>query len=114
MNDTTQPTPMPGLEPATPISGGAGAACATTTGTVQCWGDPAFGARGNGSATHVSSGVNRPYGLPDGVTALSMGGCGGCAVAQKTTYCWGGRWHGALGDNDMTDYSYTPVDVIRP
>lgn len=75
---------------ATEIAAGGSHTCAvTTTGTVKCWGFSLLGQLGDG-AGNTRATPGDVSGLTSGVSAIAVGGAGGCAVtAAGAVKCWG-------------------------
>jgi alpha-tubulin suppressor-like RCC1 family protein len=88
----------------------ASTACALGAGgTVQCWGNNANGALGDGTTVTSASPV-AVRGLR-GVTAVAVGFNHACALLADTTVrCWGRNSSGQLGDG-TTSQRTTPVAV---
>jgi alpha-tubulin suppressor-like RCC1 family protein len=110
------PVVVTGLSGVTAITAGHGHTCALFSGgTVECWGDNAYGELGNGSCTGPQQCANTdgayacsttPVVVPglSGVTAIAAGdeGTHTCALLSGgSVECWGSGEMGALG-NGMT------------
>jgi alpha-tubulin suppressor-like RCC1 family protein len=90
-------------------SSGSTACALGAGGTVQCWGNNANGALGDGTTVTRPSPV-RVTGLR-GVTAVTVGAYHACALlADATVRCWGRNSNGQLGDGTTTQ-RLTPVAV---
>lgn len=110
------PTPVPGVEGATTIVGGAEHFCAVNAqSVVSCWGDNRFGQLGQGV---VGDAAPQPIGKPTaikGIVAASIGAGGdhSCAsTADDAVSCWGDNGHGELGDGTFKRLSAVPVPVV--
>jgi alpha-tubulin suppressor-like RCC1 family protein len=112
------PRPVPRLHGAVRVGVGANYACALlATGTVQCWGDNTEGQLGDG--TTARSSVPRAVKGLSGVTQVSTGFSGACAIARGHVECWGGNGVGELGGGvrpgpercSFIDCSKRPVTV---
>jgi hypothetical protein len=92
------------------ISAGYNHTCALmSAGTVECWGDDAYGQLGNGKTTNSGAPV-AVSGL-SGVSAIAAGGEHTCALSSTgTVKCWGDNFDGELGDG-KTEKSDVPVAV---
>ena len=99
----------------TQISAGDGFTCAIINSFANCWGKNASGQTGTGGTADVayptriaagSSGANTRQ-----ATSISAGKNHACAALQGSTYCWGMRNTGRLGNNDAsgTGAQSTPV-----
>jgi alpha-tubulin suppressor-like RCC1 family protein len=79
--------------------------------TMQCWGQNAWGALGNGSNTDSSTPVN-VTGLQSGtITQITCGRQLTCALfSNSTVQCWGRQ--GQVGDGTTSTSYSTPVNVI--
>ena len=87
-----------------------------STGTVNCWGQNAYGHLGDGTTSNSSTPVEVVLSLGgsslSGVTAVSLGSRHSCALLTGgTVKCWGWNDIGQLGDGTTTDRS-TPVSVL--
>ena len=86
-------------------------------GTVQCWGNNAYGDLGNG--TFSSGGTPTPgpvTGLSKPATAICGTGLSSCALlSDGTVWCWGWNYYGGLGNGSFTTTGNlgiaTPVQV---
>jgi len=98
--------------PAAPLSVGMEHTCAITlAGGIKCWGGNNWGQLGDDTTTERLTPVD-VLNLPNGVKAVSAGGIFSCALtADGGVKCWGGNFHGGIGDDTVTD-RHTPVDVI--
>lgn len=90
-------------------------ACALASdNAVYCWGDGAFGGKGDGVTTdsNVPVAVDAT-GVLSGktITDLTTGAYYGCVVADGAPYCWGYGANGKLGNNS-TSSVYTPVATV--
>lgn len=92
----------------TRVSAGDSHSCAlSTAGTVVCWGNDSDGqlargaVTGRGPAAEVSGG---PY------TEVAAGRDHTCALAGSATYCWGGNFHGQVGQ--PIERAYSPSQVL--
>ncbi len=102
------------------VDGGYRHTCAlATNGTVWCWGSRGSGEVGDGvndshnPATSPQQVIMDAAGTPlTGVKEVSAGFASTCAVKQDhTLWCWGGNWHGQLGNGTTTESAY-PVQVM--
>ena len=90
--------------------------CAMTTdGQVKCWGNNTYGQLGNGrTAAFVAHPtpalVVDAAGSPlTGITSITAAARGQhtCALrSDQTVWCWGGNWHGNLGDGSEVNRSF--------
>lgn len=118
--------PVPGLQHVTAVAAGrVTGSAAISDGTLESWGDDAFGQIGNPAnapptlarATDISSGfVATPLvvvpGLT-GVTAVVQAEASACALMSNgTVACWGDNAFGELG-NGTTTSSTSPVPVLN-
>lgn len=122
--DRQQPVAVLGLSgPSLAVSGGtavsqgldAGYTCALiVNGTVQCWGDNAFGQLGNGSAGPPSLVPVTVNGLTDAI-AISAGANHACALrVAGTAVCWGLGNDGRLGNGALSGvFGPTPVAALN-
>lgn len=114
------------------IDAGADHACGrTATGRVLCWGSFVWGQLGDGrtAATEETPPFGPPaFGRPEDVVrgrpvavetsrpfrAVTTGGRHTCALTKTgEAYCWGGNWHGQLGDGTGSRVDPAVVDVDR-
>lgn len=107
---TNELTPM-----FTQISAGDGFTCAIINSYAYCWGKSASGQTGTGTTSDVmyptriaagSAGANTRQ-----ATSISAGKEHACATLQGTTYCWGKRDTGRLGNNDASGTGAQTVPV---
>lgn len=116
-SESTVPVPITGFTGAvTAVSvGGSGGSngfgCAIVMGgSVECWGNNAFGQLGNGTTTSSPVPV-QVTGLTSGVTEIAAGYESTCALtAGGGVVCWGANTEGELG-NGTTTTSSVPVAV---
>ncbi len=80
---------------------------ADAQGTVEAWGDNAYGQIGDGTMNQRRSPV-AVSALGSGVTAVSAGAGSSFAVLGGAVYAWGSDAYGELGNGTTTDQS-TPV-----
>ena len=91
----------------------------TTTGPTYCWGHNSWGAQGEVVGQRYVEPTPHLLAVPAGLTFTVMDGgfyhmCGIGADAQ--VYCWGGGFHGQLGDGHAVAEFYnrtTPAPVVR-
>lgn len=84
--------------------GGDFTCAALTDGNVQCWGNNLSGQLGDGSGGERSGSPVRVAGLPDNITAITVGGTHSCALSgNQQSYCWGSNEFGQLGDGTLYD-----------
>ncbi|MCT8972663.1 chromosome condensation regulator RCC1 [Microbaculum marinisediminis] len=108
--NATTPVPVVGLESGiVAISVGFYNSCALTgTGTVKCWGRNQFGQLADGTTNDSDEPVDIP-GLPDDITAVSVGGSHICALTDGgAAWCWGSNNAGQVGNGTVVD---VPVPV---
>jgi alpha-tubulin suppressor-like RCC1 family protein len=102
--------------PAIAITGGFLHTCALISdGSVQCWGDNAYGELGIGSITTTGiQGSAMPVpvvGLPAPATAIASLNLTTCALLNDgSVWCWGGNSDGQLGTSSGT-VSPTPLKI---
>ena len=102
-----EPVTVVGLEDAVEIDGAALATCARRAGgTVECWGEGAFGGSGDTSVPVAVPGITD-------ATDLAFGGYHGCYLdANGAAHCWGSDFSGSLGNGAPFADSVTPVPTI--
>lgn len=110
------------LGTSTDIQAGTDFACAVETGVTKCWGSRANGRLGDGGSTTgtqqtpvtvsgmASGGAD---GGPKNTDSLSLGASHACAIINGSSFCWGNRVGGRLGDNASSGQSTTPSAVIE-
>ena len=80
-------------------------------GSVQCWGDNAYGQLGDGTTTPRSSPVGVDLGENNSAVMIGVGKTHTCAILQDASIsCWGYNIHGQLGDGTNTQRN-TPTSV---
>jgi alpha-tubulin suppressor-like RCC1 family protein len=83
----------------------------TSAGGARCWGDNSHGALGDATGTERLTPV-WVSGLTSGVSVLSAGGYGTCAVTSSGgAKCWGDNQYGQVGDGTTVTRN-APVDVL--
>jgi len=93
-----------GITDAHAVDSGYVTACAIVTdGAVKCWGDGERGQLGNGFLPFTATPLQQSAVPVDvvgltGVTQLSVGFFGACAVASGSVWCWGLQADGGLGN----------------
>ncbi len=94
---------VPGLAGVAAITAAEEQTCALMIGgSIQCWGQNAYGQLGNGSKTTSSSPV-AVSGFPSGVIGISAGAFHTCALtAAGDLTCWGYNGQGQLGNGGAT------------
>ena len=106
---------LPFARTATALAIGSQYSCAILDdGSIECWGNNAYGQLGDGTTTTSNTPV--AVSLPAGrtATALALGSYHSCAILDDgSTMCWGYNGNGRLGDGTNTD-STTPVAVSLP
>jgi alpha-tubulin suppressor-like RCC1 family protein len=107
------PAPVVGGHAFASISVGGSTVCGlTTSGSALCWGSNRFGQLGIGSVDFASHPTPLPVSGGHAFTAISAGTYHACAVtAGGTTYCWGARRHGILGDGSP-GLEFAPQPVL--
>ena len=72
-------------------------------GSVQCWGDNAYGQLGDGTNTSQSSPTGVDLGENNSAVMIGVGKTHTCAVLQDASVsCWGYNIHGQIGDGTNT------------
>jgi alpha-tubulin suppressor-like RCC1 family protein len=111
---STTPVKVSGLTGVTVIAAGDAHACALlSNGTVQCWGDNAYGQLGDGMSTGPETcAVGGSFGCSSvpvtvsglsGVIAITAGYAHTCALLSGGTLeCWGDNAYGELGTGSCT------------
>lgn len=112
--DKAAPVVVSGVSGATQVSSGGFHSCALLGGgSVKCWGGNFTGQLGDGTFTESTSERTPPVyvaGVTDAVQVVT-GGLHSCAlIAGGTVKCWGGNYHGQLGNGGTTE-SAVPVFV---
>jgi alpha-tubulin suppressor-like RCC1 family protein len=108
----TTPVSVSGNLQFTTLAAGTSFTCGTTATASYCWGQvpglgtrlsvpTAFGTQGTGGGTPFTA-VTTAYDHACGITAA------------HEAYCWGGDYHGKLGDGPAEATSDTPLLVIAP
>ena len=105
------PVDVTGLSGVTAIAAGWGHTCALVSGGgVKCWGNNDRGQLGDNSSWRRLAPAD-VSGFAGGVSGTVAGWGHTCALSSGGgVKCWGGNWHGQLGDNSTTN-RLTPVDV---
>jgi alpha-tubulin suppressor-like RCC1 family protein len=100
----TTPVAVLNLRGATALAAGSAHVCTRlATGAADCWGGGLQGQLGNGQ--HTADALT-PVGVSSlaGAVALTGGVSHTCALlASGTVECWGGNFHGPLGDGTQTE-----------
>jgi alpha-tubulin suppressor-like RCC1 family protein len=82
--------------------------CVLQSGAVKCAGSNIAGATGDGTVTGSHTYLNQVTGLTSGVTQISAGYQGGCALLTDSLRCWGRNQSRELGNGGVTNTG-TPV-----
>jgi alpha-tubulin suppressor-like RCC1 family protein len=102
---------LPGAAVADTISGGNTLSCSVSAaGAAECWGSNASSGLGNGPTPGLSFDPVPVSGLSSGVTDISAGVSGGCAVQSGAAKCWG-YGNGTQGNGTDDPKVDTPVQV---
>ncbi len=110
--NATTPSPVVGLSSGVvAVSVGTYNSCALTEdGAVKCWGRNNYGQLADGTTNDSDVPVDIA-GLPDGITAVSVGGYHICALTNGgAVWCWGHNDAGQVGNGTFID-SPVPVAV---
>jgi alpha-tubulin suppressor-like RCC1 family protein len=109
---TLAPAAVTGISGATAVAVGGFHSCALVNGGVMCWGENVYGQLGNGVGTQEGNSKTpvAVTGLGSGVTDISGGYEGSCAVAGGSVKCWGHNSFGEAGDGTTTQAN-SPVTV---
>ena len=87
-------------------------ACAIVDGAAYCWGHNDGGVGLGAGIGDGSSALPLPVvGMDTGVSQISIGGWGGCALRDGGAWCWGVGGNGELGDGNNSD-SGVPVQPV--
>jgi alpha-tubulin suppressor-like RCC1 family protein len=101
-SSSSNPVQVSGLDHGvTTLAAGYGHACAIVTGDdgvarAGCWGENDHGQLGDGTLNNRATPVF-VKGLPNPVTAISVGQDHSCAIANGNAWCWGENTSGQLG-----------------
>ena len=80
-------------------------------GSVQCWGDNAYGQLGDGTNTSQSSPTGVDFGQGHSAVMVGVGKTHTCAILEDASVsCWGYNIHGQLGDGTNTQRN-APISV---
>ncbi len=108
------PTPAPVLDVADAVQLASGywhTCVRRATGAIQCWGQNAFGALGEGTTMPIRPRAATVLGITD-ATQVFAGHSRTCALrASGGLWCWGQNDYGELGDGTRTTRN-TPVRVV--
>jgi alpha-tubulin suppressor-like RCC1 family protein len=117
-NTKSSPFPVSGISATNPtkqITAGYQHTCALmVNGTVQCWGNNAYGELGRVSTSTSINSIPQPVqGLEyKNVIHIDAGYHATCAVIDDgSAYCWGKNVYGQLGDGNRTPSEEFPVKV---
>jgi alpha-tubulin suppressor-like RCC1 family protein len=107
------PVPVRGLPDVTAIAAGFEYTCAVTSaGAVLCWGQNDLGELGNNDSSIPYTPTPAPVEGLSGVTVLSTGATGACAITDAGgAQCWGENSFGQLGIGSDAGPSFVPVPV---
>ncbi len=93
------------------ISAGLGHTCASSNGSIYCWGDNAQGQLGLGDTARRTTPIRVEPLVNWGTVSLTTGDAHTCALTHnRYVYCWGSNDSGQLGTGDRTS-SLVPVEA---
>lgn len=101
----------------TDLQAGPDYACAIEAGIPKCWGENQYYQLGIGNTTDqttpaINTTLRGSASNPNNTTSIGLGTSSACAITNGTTYCWGSRANGRIGNGGSTTGNTTTPTAV--